>query len=67
MGEGKDTVKTEEYFKWLNKEPMLAVFQWTHPQPKVLPNGDAQFLIEGFPLGTQVEEEGVANANINAP
>ena len=67
QGEGKDTVKTEEYFKWLKKEPMLAIFQWTHPQPKVLPNGYAQFLVEGFPLGTQVEEEGGTDANPDAP
>lgn len=67
QGEGKDTVKTEEYFKWLKKEPMLAAFQWKHPQPKVLPNGYAQFLVEGFPLGTQVEEEGGTDANPDAP
>jgi hypothetical protein len=66
-GEGIDTGQTEKYFVWLEKEPLLAVFQWTHPQPKVLPNGYAQFLVEGFPLGTQVEEEGVPNANVNAP
>ena len=67
QGEGKDLEQTEKYFEWLKKEPMLSVFQWTHPQPKLLPNGNAQFQAEGIPLGRQVEEEGGADANINAP
>ena len=67
QGEGKDLEQTEKYFEWLKKEPMLAVFQWKHPQPKLLPNGNAQFQAEGIPLGRQVEEEGGDNANVNAP
>jgi hypothetical protein len=67
QGEGKDLEQTEKYFEWLKKEPMLSVFQWTHPQPKLLPNGNAQFQAEGIPLGRQVEEEGGADANVNAP
>jgi hypothetical protein len=67
QGEGKDLEQTEKYFEWLKKEPMLAAFQWAHPQPKLLPNGNAQFQAEGIPLGMQVEEEGGADANVNAP
>jgi len=67
QGEGKDLEQTEKYFEWLKKEPMLAAFQWKHPQPKLLPNGNAQFQAEGIPLGWQVEEEGGTDANVNAP
>ena len=67
QGEGKDLEQTEKYFEWLKKEPMLAAFQWKHPQPTLLPNGNARFQAEGIPLGRQVEEEGGADANVNAP
>jgi hypothetical protein len=67
QGEGKDLEQTEKYFEWLKKEPMLAVFQWKHPQPTLLPNGNARFQAEGIPLGRQVEEEGGTDANVNAP
>ena len=67
QGEGKDLEQTEKYFEWLKKEPMLAAFQWKHPQPTLLPNGNARFQAEGIPLGRQVEEEGGADANANAP
>jgi len=67
QGEGKDLEQTEKYFEWLKKEPMLAAFHWKHPQPTLLPNGNARFQAEGIPLGTQVEEEGGVDANVNAP
>ena len=67
QGEGKDLEQTEKYFEWLKKEPMLAAFQWKHPQPTLLPNGNARFQAEGIPLGRQVEEEGGDDANVNAP
>ena len=67
QGEGKDLEQTEKYFEWLKKEPMLAAFQWKHPQPTLLPNGNARFQAEGIPLGTQVEEEGGVDANSDAP
>jgi len=67
QGEGKDLEQTEKYFEWLKKEPMLAAFQWKHPQPTLLPNGNARFQAEGIPLGRQVEEEGGTDANVNAP
>lgn len=67
QGEGKDLEQTEKYFEWLKKEPMLAAFQWKHPQPTLLPNGNARFQAEGLPLGSQVSEEGGADANVNAP
>jgi len=67
QGEGEDLEQTEKYFEWLKSEPMLAAFQWTHPQPTLLPNGNARFQAEGIPFGRQVEEEGGDDANINAP
>ena len=67
QGEGKDLEQTEKYFEWLKKEPMLAAFQWKHPQPTLLPNGNARFQAEGLPLGSQVSEEGGTDANVNAP
>jgi len=67
QGEGKDLEQTEKYFEWLKKEPMLAAFQWKHPQPTLLPNGNARFQAEGLPLGSQVSEEGGTDANLNAP
>jgi len=67
QGEGKDLEQTEKYFEWLKKEPMLAAFQWKHPQPTLLPNGNARFQAEGLPLGSQVSEEGGTDANPDAP
>jgi hypothetical protein len=67
QGEGKDLEQTEKYFEWLKKEPMLAAFQWKHPQPTLLPNGNARFQAEGLPLGSQVSDEGGTDANVNAP
>jgi hypothetical protein len=67
QGEGKDLEQTEKYFEWLKKEPMLAAFQWKHPQPKLLPNGNAQFQAEGLPLESQISEEGGTDANPDAP
>ena len=67
QGEGKDLEQTEKYFEWLKKEPMLAAYSWKHPQPSLLPNGNARFQAEGIPVGTQPEEEGETDANTNAP
>ena len=67
QGEGKDLEQTEKYFEWLKKEPMRAAFQWKHPQPTLLPNGNARFQAEGLPLGSQVSEEGGTDANPDAP
>jgi hypothetical protein len=67
QGEGKDLEQTEKYFEWLKKEPMLAAYEWKHPQPSLLPNGNARFQAEGLPLGSQVTEEGGTDANPDAP
>jgi hypothetical protein len=67
QGEGKDLEQTEKYFEWLKKEPMLAAYQWKHPQPSLLPNGNARFQAEGIPLGSQPSEEGETNANADTP
>jgi hypothetical protein len=67
QGEGDDLGQTEKYFDWLRKEPMLALYDWKHPQPSVLPNGIARFQTEGLPLGAQVAEEGGADANTDTP
>jgi len=67
QGEGKDLEQTEKYFEWLKKEPMLAAYDWKHPQPSMLPNGNARFQAEGLPLGSQVSEEGGTDANPDAP
>jgi len=67
QGEGKDLEQTEKYFEWLKKEPMLAAYDWKHPQPSLLPNGNARFQAEGLPLGSQVSEEGGTDANPDAP
>jgi len=67
QGEGKDLEQTEKYFEWLKKEPMLAAYQWKHPQPSLLPNGNARFQAEGIPIGSQPSEEGETNANADAP
>jgi hypothetical protein len=66
-GEGKDLEQTEKYFEWLKKEPMLAAYQWKHPQPSLLPNGNARFQAEGIPVGAVVTEEGGTDANADAP
>jgi hypothetical protein len=66
-GEGKDLEQTEKYFEWLKKEPMLAAYQWKHPQPSLLPNGNARFQAEGIPVGSVVTEEGGTDANTDAP
>ena len=68
-GEGKDLEQAEKYFEWLKKEPMLSEYQWSLPQPKLLPNGNAQFQLEGIPAGAEVvkEEEGGSDANAVAP
>ena len=68
-GEGKDLEQTEKYFAWVKKEPMLTAYQWNHPQPRLLPNGNAQFQLEGVPLGGGSSEgqEGGQDANANAP
>jgi len=68
-GEGKDLEQAEKYFEWLKKEPMLSEYQWSRPQPKLLPNGAAQFQVEGIPTGAEVakEEEGGSDANAVAP
>ena len=68
-GEGKDLEQTEKYFAWVKKEPMLTAYQWNHPQPRLLPNGNAQFQLEGVPLGGGSGEgqEGGQDANANAP
>jgi hypothetical protein len=69
QGEGKDLEQTEKYFEWLKKEPMLSEYQWRHPQPTLLPNGNARFQVEGIPAGTEVakDEEGGSDANVVAP
>lgn len=68
-GEGKDLEQTEKYFAWVKKEPMLSAYQWNHPQPRLLPNGNAQFQLEGVPPGAVSGEaqEGGQDANANAP
>jgi len=58
----------EKYLQWLKNDPALAGFTWKHPQPRLLPNGNAQFQTEGIPPGVSVEEqEGGQNENPDAP
>jgi len=66
-GEGKDLEQTEKYFNWLQSNPALALYQWRHPQPRLLPNGNAQFQAEGVPpgAGPKEGEEGGTDANAN--
>lgn len=65
-GEGKDLEQTEKYFNWLKENKALALYQWSHPQPRLLPNGNAQFQAEGIPPGGAKEgEEGGTDANAN--
>jgi len=68
QGEGKDLERVEKYLQWLKNDPALAGFTWKHPQPRLLPNGNAQFQTEGIPPGVSVEEqEGEQNENPDAP
>jgi hypothetical protein len=66
-GEGKDLEQTEKYFNWLKNNKALAFYQWSHPQPRLLPNGNAQFQAEGIPPGggPKESEEGGTDANAN--
>ena len=66
-GEGKDLEQTEKYFNWLKGNQALAQYQWSHPQPRLLPNGNAQFQAEGIPPGGGAKEgeEGGTDANPN--
>jgi hypothetical protein len=66
-GEGKDLEQTEKYFNWLKGNKELALYQWSHPQPRLLPNGYAQFQAEGIPPGAGAKEgeEGGTDANAN--
>ena len=68
QGEGKDLEKVEKYFQWLKTEPALAGFTWKNPQPRLLPNGNAQFQTEGIPPGVSTgEEEGEQGENTDTP
>jgi len=61
QGEGKDLEKVEKYFQWLKGDSGLAGFTWKNPQPRLLPNGNAQFQAEGIPPGVVPTEEGGEN------
>lgn len=63
QGEGKDLELVEKYFQWLKSEPALAGFTWKNPQPRLLPNGNAQFQAEGIPPGVSAAEEGGQDEN----
>lgn len=63
QGEGKDLELVEKYFQWLKNEPALAGFTWKNPQPRLLPNGNAQFQAEGIPPGVAPAEEGGQGEN----
>jgi len=68
QGEGKDLEVVEKYFIWLKTDAALALFQWKNPQPRLLPNGNAQFQAEGeLPGMVEPEPEGGENADLNAP
>lgn len=68
QGEGKDLEVVEKYFKWLKGEPGLAGFTWKNPQPRLLPNGNAQFQAEGILAGgAGGTEEGGEAENPNSP
>ena len=69
QGEGRDLELVEKYLQWLKAEPGLAGFTWKNPQPRLLPNGNAQFQAEGILPGASAEagEGGEANANPDAP
>jgi len=67
QGEGKDLEVVEKYFIWLKTDAALALFQWKNPQPRLLPNGNAQFQAEGeLPGMAEPEPEGGENADVNA-
>lgn len=64
QGEGKNLQLVDQYMGWLKKEPALAGFQWKHPPPQLLPNGNARFQVEGIPPGSGGElEKGDENAS----
>lgn len=68
QGEGKDLELVEKYFQWLKNEPALAGFTWKNPQPRLLPNGNAQFQAEGIPPGVAATtEEGGQNESPDTP
>ena len=68
QGEGKDLEVVEKYFNWLKAQSSLAFLEWKHPQPRLLPTGNAQFQVEGsFPGMEEAEPEGGDNAETNAP
>lgn len=68
QGEGKDLELVEKYLQWLKNEPALAGFTWKNPQPRLLPNGNAQFQAEGVPPGMSAEkEEGGGNEGSDTP
>ena len=68
QGEGKDLELVEKYLQWLKNEPALAGFTWKNPQPRLLPNGNAQFQAEGIPPGVSAEaEEGGQDENPDGP
>ena len=68
QGEGKDLELVDKYLQWLKNEPALAGFTWKNPQPRLLPNGNAQFQAEGIPPGVSAEaEEGGSHENADAP
>jgi len=67
QGEGKDLELVEKYIQWLKNEPSLTGFTWKNPQPRLLPNGNAQFQAEGIPPGVSAEpEEGGQNESPDA-
>lgn len=68
QGEGKDLERVEKYFQWLKNDPAFAGFDWKHPQPRLLPNGNAQFQAEGIPPGALTDQpEGGTDENPDAP
>lgn len=68
QGEGKDLQVVEKYFEWLKTEPALGMFQWKNPQPRLLPNGNAQFQAEGTAPWAVASEPGEGeDANAVSP
>lgn len=68
QGEGKNLQLVDQYLNVLKKESALAGFQWKHPPPQLLANGNAKFQVEGVPPGVSREtEEGGENAGSDAP
>lgn len=68
QGEGKNLQLVDQYMGWLKKDPALAGFQWKHPPPQLLPNGNARFQVEGIPPGSGgAFEEGGENASPESP